>query len=148
MYSVYQLNTSTTRLQYQLSRKRKMHGEWHGRGDGKVCEWGVCPCESNSWWWGQEFPDFGQILTQILAKYQMPLMWKRIFGNYLYSVKKQHKTLTFKVIQYLKRCFNSIFAQGKEECHSLPHGKALLGIQLQGTIHNIIETYAKKSWQP
>lgn len=38
---------------------------------------------------------------------------KKIFGNHLYSVKKEHKSLTFKVIQYLQRCFNHILAQGK-----------------------------------
>lgn len=106
---------------------------------------------------------------------------KKIFGNHLYSVKKQHKTLTFKVIQYLKRCFNFILAQGKgdaakisqglkalfhhpfgdhsqcmsswcrflanpkEKYHSLPHGKALSDIQLQGTIYNMMETYAANS---
>lgn len=111
----------------------------------------------------------------------MPIFVKKIFGNHLYSVKKQHKTLTFKVIQYLKRCFNFILAQGKgdaakisqglkalshhpfgdhsqcmsswcrflanpkEKYHSLPHGKALSDIQLQGTIHNMMETYAANS---
>jgi hypothetical protein len=38
---------------------------------------------------------------------------KKIFGNHLYSVKKKHKMLTFKVIQYLQRCFNHILSQGK-----------------------------------
>ena len=44
---------------------------------------------------------------------------KKIFGNNLYSVKKDHKTLTFKVIQYLQRCFTHILAQGKGDPEKL-----------------------------
>ncbi|CAG2191810.1 unnamed protein product [Mytilus edulis] len=40
-------------------------------------------------------------------------MLKKLLGNSLYEIKKKHKTLTIKVIQYLQRCFNYILAQGK-----------------------------------
>lgn len=36
-------------------------------------------------------------------------------------------------------------ANPKEKYHSLPHGKALSHIQLQGTIYNMMETYAANS---
>ncbi|XP_063400480.1 uncharacterized protein LOC134685041 isoform X2 [Mytilus trossulus] len=38
---------------------------------------------------------------------------KKLLGNSLYEIRKKHKTLTIKVIQYLQRCFNYILAQGK-----------------------------------
>lgn len=39
---------------------------------------------------------------------------KKLLGNSLYSIKKNHKTLTFKIIQYLQRCLSYILAQGKD----------------------------------
>ncbi|XP_056013521.1 uncharacterized protein LOC130052464 [Ostrea edulis] len=47
---------------------------------------------------------------------------KKISGN---SVKKEHKSLTFKVIQYLQRCFNHILAQGKGDA-------TRIGLNLKG----------------
>ena len=38
---------------------------------------------------------------------------KKLLGNNLYEIKKQHKTLTVKVIQYIQRCFSFAIAQGK-----------------------------------
>lgn len=38
---------------------------------------------------------------------------RKLFGNSLYGLKKQHPMLTVKVIKYLQRCFDYIVAQGK-----------------------------------
>lgn len=39
---------------------------------------------------------------------------RKLLGNSLYALKKQHPMLTVKVIKYLQRCFDYIIAQGKE----------------------------------
>ncbi|XP_063448459.1 uncharacterized protein LOC134727990 [Mytilus trossulus] len=38
---------------------------------------------------------------------------KKILGNSLYSLKKNHPVLTVKIIKYLQSCFNYIIAQGE-----------------------------------
>lgn len=38
---------------------------------------------------------------------------RKLLGNSLYALKKQHQMLTVKVIKYLQRCFDHIIAQGK-----------------------------------
>lgn len=38
---------------------------------------------------------------------------RKLLGNSLYALKKQHPMLTVKVIKYLQRCFDYIIAQGK-----------------------------------
>ncbi|CAG2201766.1 unnamed protein product [Mytilus edulis] len=62
---------------------------------------------------------------------------KKILGNSLYSLKKNHPVLTVKIIKYLQSCFNYIIAQGE--------GKPLSGSSLQKSLENVFEGYAKNS---
>lgn len=54
-----------------------------------------------------------QMLMKKIEKISDKNHIRKLLGNSLYALKKQHPMLTVKVIKYLKRCFDYI-AQGKE----------------------------------
>lgn len=47
---------------------------------------------------------------------------KRSFGSSLYSIKKQHKSLTDMVIQYFQRCFGYALKQNKDDEEGVRNG--------------------------
>ena len=52
---------------------------------------------------------------------------KKLLGNSLYSIKKDHKSLTIKVIQYLQKCFAQTLSKGKGDSETIAKNVTAMG---------------------